>query len=160
MPEARNAARLHHPHAIAVFDVVGSEDEEPWIVMEYLPSQSLLGRDRRERADGTGPGSADRRFHRIGAGRRTQRAGLAHRDIKPGNVLIGHDGRTSHDHSFGINRSTGDGTMTDTGMIPGISAYLAPEVARGEQPDASPTSRPAVATIYSAIEAQFRLRTE
>ncbi|KJK52546.1 serine/threonine protein kinase, partial [Lentzea aerocolonigenes] len=40
MREARNAARLHHPHAIAVFDVVGTDDE-PWIVMEYLPSHSL-----------------------------------------------------------------------------------------------------------------------
>ena len=54
-----------------------------------------------------------------------------HRDVKPGNVLIGDDG-TARICDFGISRAFGDTTLTMTGMITGTPAYLAPESARGQ----------------------------
>ncbi|MFD5829821.1 serine/threonine-protein kinase [Lentzea sp. NPDC060358] len=151
MREARNAARLHHPHAIAVFDVV-SHHEEPWIVMEYLPSVSLStliaqrGPLRPAQAASIGAKVAS-------ALAAAHNAGLVHRDIKPGNVLIGHDG-TVKITDFGISKAVGDGTMTETGVIAGTPAYLAPEVARGEQPNEASDVFSLGATIYSAIEGE------
>ncbi|KJK52574.1 hypothetical protein UK23_03575, partial [Lentzea aerocolonigenes] len=55
---------------------------------------------------------------------------------------------------FGISKANGDGTMTDTGMISGTPAYLAPEVARGEQPGEASDVFSLGATIYSAIEGE------
>ncbi|MCP2248917.1 serine/threonine-protein kinase [Lentzea aerocolonigenes] len=152
MREARNAARLHHPHAIAVFDVVASDDEEPWIVMEYLPSHSLSALIA-ERGPMKPAQAASIGAKVASALAAAHSAGLVHRDIKPGNVLIGHDG-TVKITDFGISKASGDGTMTDTGMISGTPAYLAPEVARGEQPDAASDVFSLGATIYSAIEGE------
>jgi serine/threonine protein kinase len=152
MREARNAARLHHPHAIAVFDVVASDDEEPWIVMEYLPSHSLSALIA-ERGPLKPAQAASIGAKVASALAAAHAAGLVHRDIKPGNVLIGHDG-TVKITDFGISKSSGDGTMTDTGMISGTPAYLAPEVARGEQPDAASDVFSLGATIYTAIEGE------
>jgi len=152
MREARNAARLHHPHAIAVFDVVGNANEEPWIVMEYLPSHSLSAV-----IAGGGPlkpahaASIGAKIASALAAAHT--AGLVHRDIKPGNVLIGDDG-TVKITDFGIAKFSGDGTMTETGMISGTPAYLAPEVARGEQPNEASDVFSLGATIYTAIEGE------
>ncbi|SEP90463.1 Serine/threonine protein kinase [Lentzea xinjiangensis] len=152
MREARNAARLHHPHAIAVFDVVGSDDEEPWIVMEYLPSLSLSALIA-ERGP-LKPAQAARIGGFVASAlAAAHSAGLVHRDIKPGNVLIGHDG-TVKITDFGISKASGDGTMTDTGMISGTPAYLAPEVARGEHPDEASDVFSLGATIYAAIEGE------
>lgn len=152
MREARNAARLHHQHAIAVFDVVGSDDEEPWIVMEYLPSLSLSAliaeRGPLEPAQAASIGAKV-----ASALAAAHAAGLVHRDVKPGNVLIGHDD-TVKLTDFGISKATGDGTMTDTGMISGTPAFLAPEVARGEQPDEASDVFSLGAMIYTAIEGE------
>ncbi|WP_312877779.1 serine/threonine-protein kinase [Lentzea indica] len=152
MREARNAARLHHPHAIAVFDVVGSDDEEPWIVMEYLPSHSLSALIA-ERGPMKPAQAASIGAKVASALAAAHTAGIVHRDIKPGNILIGHDG-TVKITDFGIAKSTGDGTLTETGMISGTPAYLAPEVARGEQPDEASDVFSLGATIYTAIEGE------
>ncbi|MFD4676348.1 serine/threonine-protein kinase [Lentzea sp. NPDC058450] len=152
MREARNAARLHHQHAIAVFDVVGSDDEEPFIVMEYLASHSLSALIA-ERGPLKPAQAASIGAKVASALAAAHTAGLVHRDIKPGNVLIGHDG-TVKITDFGISKATGDGTMTDTGMISGTPAYLAPEVARGEQPDEASDVFSLGATIYTAIEGE------
>jgi serine/threonine protein kinase len=152
MREARNAARLHHPHAVAVFDVVSNDDQEPWIVMEYLPSHSLSALIA-ERGPMKPAQAASIGAKVASALAAAHSAGLVHRDIKPGNVLIGHDG-TVKITDFGISKASGDGTMTDTGMISGTPAYLAPEVARGEQPDAASDVFSLGATIYSAIEGE------
>ncbi|GGU63799.1 serine/threonine-protein kinase [Lentzea flava] len=152
MREARNAARLHHPHAIAVFDVVGTDGEEPWIVMEYLPSHSLSALIA-ERGPLKPAHAASIGAKVASALAAAHAAGIVHRDIKPGNVLIGHDG-TVKITDFGISKASGDGTMTDTGMISGTPAYLAPEVARGEQPDQASDVFSLGATIYTAIEGE------
>ncbi|GGN27372.1 hypothetical protein GCM10011609_82670 [Lentzea pudingi] len=152
MREARNAARLHHQHAIAVFDVVGSDDEEPWIVMEYLASHSLSALIA-ERGPLKPAHAASIGAKVASALAAAHTAGLVHRDVKPGNVLIGHDD-TVKLTDFGISKASGDGTMTDTGMISGTPAYLAPEVARGEQPDEASDVFSLGAMIYTAIEGE------
>ncbi|MFJ6675157.1 protein kinase [Actinosynnema sp. NPDC091369] len=151
MREARNAARLQHPDAISVFDVV-VEDDRPWLVMEYLPARSLAGL-LAERG-GLGPDEAARIGGRVASAlAAAHEAGIVHRDVKPSNVLIGHDGRVKLT-DFGISRAAGDGTLTDSGMITGTPAYLAPEVARGEQPSPASDVFSLGATLYAATEGQ------
>lgn len=129
--EGRIAARLHHPNAISVFDVA-EEDGQPWLVMEYMNAPSLASRLN---LDGTmGP----REVAKLGAQAAAalaaaHDAGIVHRDVKPANLLVGDDG-TVKITDFGISRATGDVTVTATGFLAGTPAYLAPEVARGEQP--------------------------
>ncbi len=147
--EGRIAARLQHPHAISVFDA-SIEGDEPWLVMEYLPSRSLaavLGEH--------GP-LEPRLVARIGrqvadALDAAHQAGIVHRDVKPGNVLIGADG-TVKITDFGISRATGDLTLTRTGMLAGTPAYLAPEVARGEDSTFASDVFSLGATLYAAVE--------
>ena len=147
--EGRIAARLQHPHAISVFDA-SIEGDEPWLVMEYLPSRSLaavLGEQ------GT---LEPRTVARIGrqvadALDAAHQAGIVHRDVKPGNVLLGADG-TVKITDFGISRATGDLTLTRTGMLAGTPAYLAPEVARGENSTSASDVFSLGATLYATVE--------
>ncbi|RKT57666.1 serine/threonine-protein kinase [Saccharothrix australiensis] len=149
MREGRIAARLQHPHAIAVYDVA-EDDGQPWLVMEYLPSKSL-STVLSER--GTLP---PRDVASIGsqvasALAAAHNAGIVHRDIKPGNVLLGDDG-TVKITDFGISRATGDVTVTATGMLAGTPAYLAPEVAKGYDPGPPSDVFSLGSTLYAAIE--------
>ncbi|WP_158844676.1 serine/threonine-protein kinase [Saccharothrix deserti] len=149
MREGRIAARLQHPHAIAVYDVA-EDDGQPWLVMEYLPSKSL-STALSER--GTLP---PREVASIGsqvasALAAAHNAGIVHRDIKPGNILLGDEG-TVKITDFGISRATGDVTVTATGMLAGTPAYLAPEVAKGYDPGPPSDVFSLGSTLYAAIE--------
>ncbi|MFD7653086.1 protein kinase [Actinosynnema sp. NPDC059797] len=149
MREGRIAARLQHPHAIAVYDVA-EDDGQPWLVMEYLPSKSL-STALSER--GTLP---PRDVASIGsqvasALAAAHNAGIVHRDIKPGNILLGNDG-TVKITDFGISRATGDVTVTATGMLAGTPAYLAPEVAKGYDPGPPSDVFSLGSTLYAAVE--------
>jgi eukaryotic-like serine/threonine-protein kinase len=147
--EARIAARLQHPNAIVVYDVV-EHDGEPCIVMEYLPSRSLaavLGEQvclpvAEVASIGRQIASALAAAHA---------AQIVHRDVKPGNILIAEDG-TAKITDFGVSRAAGDVTVTQTGMMAGTPAYLAPEVARGQLPTQASDVFSLGATLYAALE--------
>jgi serine/threonine protein kinase len=149
--EARIAARLHHPNAIVVYDVA-EHDGEPCIVMEYLPSRSLaavLG--DRVRLPVPEVASIGRQIASALAA--AHAAQIVHRDIKPGNILIAEDG-TAKITDFGVSRAVGDVTVTQTGMMAGTPAYLAPEVARGQLPTSASDVFSLGATLYAALEGQ------
>ncbi|HEY0449575.1 serine/threonine-protein kinase [Actinophytocola sp.] len=149
MREGRIAARLAHPNAITVYDVA-EHDGDPWLIMEYLPSKSLAtvlserGTLSPQEAAGIGTQVA-------AALVAAHAAGIVHRDIKPANVLLADDG-TVKITDFGISRATGDVTVTATGMLAGTPAYLAPEVAKGENPTPAADVFSLGSTLYTAIE--------
>jgi eukaryotic-like serine/threonine-protein kinase len=149
MREGRIAARLAHQNAITVYDVA-EHDGDPWLVMEYLPSKSLAT-VLSER--GTIPPQEAARIGTQVASAlvAAHAAGIVHRDIKPANVLIAADG-TVKITDFGISRATGDVTVTATGMLAGTPAYLAPEVAKGEDPTPAADIFSLGSTLYTAVE--------
>ncbi|RBM11687.1 serine/threonine protein kinase [Prauserella sp. PE36] len=149
MREAKNAARFQHPNAIVVFDIAEHEGD-PCLVMEYLPSQSLSA-ILAER--GTLPVAEVARIgEQVAAALvAAHRAGIVHRDIKPGNILIDDNG-VAKIMDFGISRASGDLTLTQTGLIGGTPAYLAPELARGADPKPASDVFSLGATLYHSIE--------
>ncbi|WP_076262459.1 serine/threonine-protein kinase [Intrasporangium flavum] len=149
MREARITARLHHPNAVPVYDVVDHEGS-PSLVMQYLPSRSL---HEVLTTDGT---LDPREAARIGAGiasalAAAHEAGIVHRDVKPGNILLTTTG-TPLLTDFGISRGSGDASLTATGLLTGTPAYLAPEVARGGDSTPSADVFALGATLYAAVE--------
>jgi hypothetical protein len=147
--EARIAARLQHPNAVGVHDVTEDGSGSPLLVMEYLPARSL--------ADVLAERGAlpPQEVARIGAPAAAalaaaHAAGIVHRDVKPGNILLGHDGTTKIT-DFGISHAAGDVTVTSTGLL-GTPAFLAPEVARGDSPSAASDVFSLGATLYAAAD--------
>ncbi|WP_330231910.1 protein kinase [Nocardia sp. NBC_00508] len=149
--EARNAARFQHPNAIVVFDITEHEGD-PCLVMEYLKSKSLaavIG------AQGTLPLTQVARIGEQVASAliAAHQAGIVHRDVKPGNILLDDHG-TVKITDFGISRATGDVTLTETGLICGTAAYLAPEMARGADPTPASDVFALGATLFHALEGE------
>lgn len=155
--EARITARLHHPNAVPIFDVV-DEPDGPCLIMQYVPSRSL-----QDIVTADGP-LAPAEAARIGAQVATalaaaHKAGIVHRDVKPGNVLIADDGSIKIT-DFGISHAFGDVTLTSTGMVTGTPAYLAPEVARGGASDFASDVYSLGSTLYMAVEGRPPFGTE
>ena len=154
MREGRIAARLSHRNAIAMHDVA-LDAGEPWLVMEYLPSRSIA-----EILHQTGTMPV-KQVAQIGAQvadamAEAHNAGIMHRDIKPGNILIA-EGRNAglvKLTDFGISRSKDDVQLTQTGVITGTPAYFAPEVARGEDPTEASDVYSLGSTLYTCVEGQ------
>ncbi|WP_448642132.1 protein kinase domain-containing protein [Geodermatophilus sp. URMC 63] len=153
--EGRIAARLSHPHAITVYDVV-LEGGVPYLVMEYLPSRSLAavlqqeGTLRVDQVAQVGAQLAD-------ALAAVHAAGIVHRDVKPGNVLIGEGPRVQglvKITDFGISHAAGDVTLTQTGQITGTPAFLAPEVAQGVEMSAASDVFSLGATLYTCLDGE------
>ena len=127
--EARLLARLSHPSLVPVYDAGTDDHGRPWVVMELVEGETLSD------TIGRGPIPQDRTA-RIGASVAQALAyvhaqGLVHRDVKPGNVLIGRDGRVRLT-DFGIARLVDSARVTSTGMMVGTASFLAPEQVAGE----------------------------
>jgi eukaryotic-like serine/threonine-protein kinase len=150
MREARIAARLQHRNAIALFDV--AEDKgDPILVMEFLPSKSLSA-VLEERGTLPPAEAAEIGAQVAEAIAAAHAVGIAHRDIKPGNILLADNG-TVKITDFGISRALDDGTVTtQTGMLAGTPAYLAPEIARGGDSSRASDVFSLGATLYHTIE--------
>ncbi|MEU9968373.1 serine/threonine-protein kinase [Streptomyces malaysiensis] len=148
--EARNAARLHHPHIVSVFDFV-DESEVCWIVMEYVSGGSLADMVRSRGA--LSPEEAGSIGCQIAAALAKSHAeGVVHGDVTPENVLITEDG-VAKLTDFGISRALwSEATMTRTGGVRGKPPYLPPEVARGEAADRKSDVFSLGATLYAVIE--------
>jgi tRNA A-37 threonylcarbamoyl transferase component Bud32 len=148
--EARTAARLNHPNVVKIYDVVHTE-EWPWIVMEYVPSRSL-----HEVISDDGPLSPSQ-VARIGLAMlaalgAAHRAGVLHRDVKPGNVLIADDGRVVLT-DFGLATfDDTDGALTLPGLVLGSAQYVAPERARDGTSTPESDLWSLGATLYAAVE--------
>ncbi|MGW6541675.1 protein kinase domain-containing protein [Streptomyces massasporeus] len=153
--EARAAARINHSAVVTVHDVL-EHDGRPWIVMELVEGRSLADAVKEE-------GRVEpREAARIGlwvlrALRAAHTAGVLHRDIKPGNVLLGRDGRVLLT-DFGIAQIEGDTTITRTGEVVGSVDYLAPERVRGHDPGPSSDLWALGATLYTAVEGRSPFR--
>jgi serine/threonine-protein kinase len=126
--EARAEAALSHPNIVAIHDV-GVDGETPFLVMELVPGETLsevIWRDAPlpvERAAEIGLEVADAQSF-------AHDAGIDHRDVKPGNVMITPNGRVKV-VDFGIARAMAWTPLTGPGPVEGTAAYLSPEQVRG-----------------------------
>ena len=147
--EARVAARLTHPGVVTVHDVIEAEGS-PWIVMELVLAKSL---SRVLAEDGPMPPAraAEMGTVLLEALGSAHAAGIVHRDVKPGNVLITAEGRTVLT-DFGIATVAGDPGLTQAGMVMGTPGFCSPERIRGAP--ASPASDlwSLGATLYAAVQ--------
>jgi hypothetical protein len=146
--EARAIAALSHPNVVTLYDVA-REGAAPFVVMELVASASLAELLR----DGALP---PHRVIAIGAAvaaalQAAHAAGITHRDVKPGNVLMAHDGRIKLT-DFGIARNPADQTLTATGLMLGSPAYIAPEIASGGPINPAADLWGLGATLFAAVE--------
>jgi beta-lactam-binding protein with PASTA domain/predicted Ser/Thr protein kinase len=137
--EAQSAASLNHRNVVAVYDT-GEDYVDgnlvPYIVMEYVEGRTL--RDLlRERARFTSERSIEVAAGILDALEYSHKAGIVHRDIKPGNVMINGAGEVKV-MDFGIARSLAEtgAALTQTAAVVGTAQYISPEQARGESADA------------------------
>jgi serine/threonine protein kinase len=146
--EARSAARLKHPGIVTIHDVI-QQNGLPWIVMEFVPGRSLG-----DVIDSSGPlppaAAAEIGRQILDALRAAHAAGIVHRDVKPANVLL-EDGRVVLT-DFGIAALEGDATITQSGLILGTPAFMAPEQARGQRATERSDLWSLGATLYAAVE--------
>ncbi|MFU8870675.1 protein kinase domain-containing protein [Micromonospora sp. SL4-19] len=147
--EARAIARLNNINVVRIFDVLRT-DGDPWIVMEYVPSKSL--QDTIAEDGPVSPAKAvEIGLGVLGALKAAHKAGVMHRDVKPGNVLLGNDGRVVLT-DFGLATIPGDPNVTRTGMVLGSPAYIAPERARDGTAGPEADLWSLGATLYAAVE--------
>ncbi|MBB5629316.1 serine/threonine-protein kinase [Sphaerisporangium krabiense] len=148
--EARAAGRVSHAGVATVYDVF-EENGHPWIVMQFVPSDTLgaVVRDQ-------GPLPPDRvariGLELLGALRAAHKAGVLHRDVKPDNVLLDkRDGRAVLT-DFGIAMLDDDSPVTRTGTLIGTPAFMAPERAEGGQATRASDLWSLGVTLYVAVE--------
>jgi eukaryotic-like serine/threonine-protein kinase len=146
--EARAAAAVRHPVLVTVFDVVDFEDR-PWLVLELIEARTLAAHVAEQTLT---PAEAARvGIDLLAALRAVHRAGIQHRDVKPGNVLLEDNGRPRLT-DFGIASTAGDPSLTSTGVLLGSPSYLPPERARGGPGGPESDLWGLAATLYTAVE--------
>ncbi len=131
--EARVAARLHHPNVVSVFDF-GEEGDQLFLVMELVEGETLSQRLARGDFPGT-TAALEIVAQTADALAAAHLAGVIHRDIKPGTLLLRKSG-TLKVSDFGVAKAVGESTeLTRTGMMVGSPAYMAPEQVQGIELD-------------------------
>ncbi|MGP4045686.1 serine/threonine-protein kinase [Streptomyces sp. 2A115] len=153
--EAWAAARVANRNVVTVYDVA-MEGGRPWIVMELVRGLSLS-----DLLDAEGPLSPQRTAH-IGAEvlaalRAAHEAGVLHRDVKPGNVLMSNDGRVVLT-DFGIAMVEGSSALTMTGEVIGSPEFLAPERALGRTPGPESDLWSLGVLLYASVEGNSPFR--
>ncbi|CAN5754205.1 hypothetical protein BH23ACT12_BH23ACT12_19070 [soil metagenome] len=153
--EAQAAASLTHPNIVAVYDT-GSDGETHYIVMEYLEGRTL---HQILNEDGTVP---PEEVASIGANvaqalAEAHEKGIVHRDVKPGNIMIGRNGAAKV-MDFGIAKAATAGNLTQVGSILGTVAYLSPEQARGEPVDGRSDIYSLGALLYQMLTGSLPLK--
>src|SRR4051794_562060 len=137
--EAQSAASLNHPAIVAVYDT--GEDSQDGVVSPYIVMEYVEGLTLRQVLEGEGRLLPQRALEMTAqictALDQAHRAGIVHRDVKPGNVMLTPAGEVKV-MDFGIARAltSSAATMTQTAAIIGTAHYLSPEQARGEHVDA------------------------
>jgi serine/threonine protein kinase len=131
--EAQSAAAVVHEHVIPIHDVQ-SDGEMPFLVMQYVPGQSLQARvDERGPLE---PKEVLRIARQAAAGLAAAHAqGLVHRDVKPANILMEDSVERVLISDFGLARTVDDATLTKTGIVAGTPHYMSPEQASGQAVD-------------------------
>ncbi|GGX01911.1 serine/threonine-protein kinase [Streptomyces lomondensis] len=152
--EARAAARVRHPGVIAVHDIA-QVDGRPLIVMELVDGPSLddVLRDRGTLDPREAAGVGAKVMDALAA---AHQAGVLHRDVKPGNILLDRSGRVVlTDFGIATMDDPGDGSathLTRSGELVGSLDYLAPERAQGADPGPASDIWALGATLYAAVE--------
>ena len=147
--EALMAAQLSHPNMAGVYDYVQGGDR-PGIVMEFVDGETLAEKLARDGRLDVGE-AATIASGLLYALHSAHEAGIVHRDVKPGNVMLASNGDVKVT-DFGVARAVADHTLTETGMVIGTAHYLAPEQVAGEP--ATPKS-----DLYSAGAVLFEMLT-
>jgi serine/threonine-protein kinase len=138
--EATSAAGLRHPNVVQVYEA-GMADGRPFLALEYVPGGTLADALA---AGPLAPRPAAELVRRVAAAvAAAHAAGVVHRDLKPGNILLAEDG-TPKVTDFGLAKpvagaDTPTGGLTATGAVLGTPAYMAPEQAAG-RPDVGPSA--------------------
>jgi serine/threonine protein kinase len=131
--EALSAARLQHPNIVQVFDSGQDEStQRHYIVMEYVdgPSAADIIRERKQLDIDETIRLVRDACHGLDY---AHRAGVVHRDVKPGNLLYAEEMGITKLADFGIAKAAEQTRITQVGSVLGTAAYLSPEQARGEE---------------------------
>ncbi|MGW4160968.1 serine/threonine-protein kinase [Streptomyces sp. NPDC004788] len=155
--EARALARLSNPHVVTIHHIVEPQDgSHPWIVMELVEGSSLY--DRLAAGPMSVPEVLALGRQVLSALRAAHAAGIQHRDVKPANVLLRHDGGAVLT-DFGIAAFDGaTSRLTSTGDLIGSPEFIAPERVRGEEGNPASDLWSLGMLLYVAAEGHHPLR--
>ena len=147
--EARSVASLNHPHVLRVFDW-GEEDDEPYLVLEYLGGGSL--RDLLDRDVRLSHAQVAQLGTEVAQGLAYAHVrGLVHRDIKPANLLFDEEGRVRV-ADFGVARALAEAAWTEpAGAMVGTARYISPEAAEGKAVDGRADVYSLALVLYEAV---------
>lgn len=154
--ESRALARLQHPNVVSIYQIIESADSPyPWIVMELVRGTSL---DGRLREGPLAPAEAARIGRDVVAAlRAAHAAGILHRDVKPGNVLLRPDGGAVLT-DFGIAALHDSTQLTATGELIGSPEYIAPERLRGDETQTASDFWSLAMLLYVGVEGYHPMR--